>query len=245
MPADSTSRWSRLRAEAATLLLMPLVLPLAAGRVVFFCALDIVKAVRQIMFEISDMPLPSQARARLLPFWAAWMMAVTMLAGGLAGVVFVVKNTNQWEMDDQWVARGAAITLAFFAFYLAFRLALVGTAALQRALAHNLALLVSFELAELKAEAMERARILAVGGNSPAFRLPHFREEREDIAKLLGQPTEEALHRLLHSLEAFNSAIAGDDHRQAAIRMHAQLMEVDMHLGQAFSVIDPFCQRAA
>lgn len=245
MPVDSMPFWSRLRTGIAALLLMPMLLPLVAGRIVFFGVVDVVKAVRQIVLEISDMPLPSEARARLLPFWAAWVMAVALLAGGLAGVVLVVKSTSQWEMDDQWIARGAAITLAFFAFYLAFRLALLGTAALQRALAHNLALLVSFELAELKAEAMERARILSVGGNSPAFRLPHFREEREDIAKLLGQPTEEALRRLLFSLEAFNNAIAGDDYRQAAVRMNAKLIEVDIHLGQAFSAIDPFCQRWA
>lgn len=245
MSRASTSFWSRLRASVTALLLSPVVLLLALGRIVFFSAVDVAKALRQISLEISDMPLPAQARARLLPFWGAWTVAMALLAAGIGCVALVVKNTSQLTAFDQWVARGAAVGLAFIAFHLAFRMALLGTAALQRALAHNLAMLVSFELAELKAEATERARILAVGGNSPAFRLPHFREEREDIVKLLGHPTEEALRRLLHSLEAYNSAIAGDNHRLAATRMHAELAEVDIRLRQAFSAIDPFCRRTA
>ncbi|MBI2256494.1 MAG: hypothetical protein HYU58_17860 [Proteobacteria bacterium] len=224
---------------------MPILLPLAAGRIVFFYVIDVAMAVRQIVLEIHDMPLPRAARARLLPFWVAWVMAVSLLAGGLAGVVMVVSRTGQWQLSDQWVTRGAAIALALFAFYLAFRLALVGTAALQRVLAHNLALLVSFELTELKAEAIERAEILAAGGNSPAFRLPFFREEREDIAKLLGQPTEEALQQLLVSLEAFNNATVTDDRSQAAMHMRTQLADVDLQLRRAFSAVDPFCRHPA
>jgi len=243
MPAQPAFLWRRVGAGIAIALLSPLLLPLMAGRVVFFSAIDVAKAVRQIVAEISDMPMPRQTPGQLLPFWAAWVMAVTLLAGGLAGIVLAIRRSGGWELADQWLARGAAIALAILAFYLAFRLALIGTAALQRALAQNLAWLVSFELAELQAEAMERARILAEGGNSPAFQLPHFREEREDIAKLLGGPTEETLRRLLFSLEAFNNAAATEDQRRAANRLHAQLADVDMRLGQAFSAIDPFCRR--
>jgi hypothetical protein len=245
MMRDSDLLRGRRKDQIVAFLLAPILLPLVAGRFVFFGALDVANAMRQIILEIRDMPMPRPARARLLPFWVAWVMAVTLLAGGLAGTVLAVKRTGHWDSHDQWVTRGAAIALALFAFYLAFRLALVGTAALQRALAHNLALLVSFELAELKAETMARAEILAAGGNSPAFRLPFFREEREDIAKLLGEPTEEALRRLLFSLEAFNSATATDDQRQATLRMSARLADVDLQLGRALLAIDPFCHRLA
>jgi len=243
MMRDSDLFGDRLKGRVIAFLLVPILLPLVVGRLAFFGMLDVALAVRQIILEIRDMPMPRPAQTRLLPFWVAWMMAVALLAGGLAGTVLVVKHTGQWDNADQWVTRGAASALALFAFYLAFRLALVGTAALQRALAHNLALLVSFELAELKAETMARAEILAAGGNSPAFRLPFFREEREDIAKLLGEPTEAALRRLLFSLEAFNSATVAADQRQTAMRMRARLAEVDLHLGRAFLAIDPFCQR--
>lgn len=245
MSADSVSFWRRLRVGTAILLLSPLLLTLMAARIFFFGVIDIVKAARQIVLEISDMPIPRQVRARLLPFWVAWAMAVVLLAVGLAGLVMVIGRTDTWNLEDQWAARGAALGLGVIAFYLAFRLALIGTVALQRALAHNLALLVSFELAELRAEAVERAQILAAGGSSPAFRLPHFREEGEDIAKLLGQPTEEALRHLLSSLEAFNSAAAADDHRRAAGHIHAQLADVDTQLRRALSTIDPFCQHLA
>jgi hypothetical protein len=244
MMRDSDLFQGHLKGRVTAFLLVPILLPLVVGRLAFFGVLDVAMAVRQIVLEIRDMPMPRPGRPRLLPFWVAWVMAVALLAGGLAGAVLVVKQTGPWGNDDEWVARGAAIALALLAFYLAFRLALVGTAALQRALAHNLALLVSFELAELKAETKARAEILAAGGNSPAFQLPFFREEREDIAKLLGEPTEEALRRLLFSLEAFNRATVADGQRQGSTRMRARLADVDLHLGRALSAIDPFCQRA-
>lgn len=243
IPANSNLLWRRLMAGAAAFLLTPVVITLAICRTIFFAVIHLLGVMRQIVLVIHERMIPRRKQARLLPFWVAWALAVMLLAGGFAGITLVIGKTSDWSSWDQWITRGAVIMLALCAFYLAFRLALHGTAALQRALAHNLAMLISFELAELLSEAEQRAQILATKGELPAFRLPYFQDEREDIARLLGQPTEEALRCLLHSLEAFNASALAENHRRASNRLIGQLADIDDQLGRAMSAIDPFCHR--
>lgn len=243
IPANSISFWRRLTAGTATFLLTPVILILAIFRTIFFAVIHFLNTMRQIVIGIHDMLIPRHAQGRLMPFWMAWALAVILLAGGFGGIILVVGKTDDWSLRDQWITRGAVITLALCAFYLAFRLALHGTAALQRALAHNLAMLISFELAELLSEAEQRAQILATSGELPVFRVPYFQDEREDIARLLGRPTEEALRCLLHSLEVFNASAMADDHHRASGRLSRQLADIDDQLGRAMLALDPFCQR--
>ncbi|WP_374384482.1 hypothetical protein [Dongia sp.] len=241
MMDELSAIWRRLLTIAGAILLAPLLLTLILGRIIFFSILDLAQAAHQIAWEIRDMSLPKSVRARLLPFWAGWLMSILLLAGALAGVVIVVRQTVDWAFDDQWVARGAAVMLALFAVYFAFRLAMLGTAALQRALAHNLARVISGELAQLKAETDRRARILAAGHISSAIPMPSFSREGAEIVELLGHPTEATLRQLLISLEAFNTAAAYDQ-RPSDVHVRARLKAVDQDLARAMRAIDPHCR---
>jgi len=238
--------WRRFLTSGLCVLALPVFLGLLIGRLLFFGMLRMIEAARQAVLEIRDLPMSRQSQVPLLPFWAAWIMAIALLAASFAGSIAVVAQTRDWSLQDQIITRGAVAGLALLAFYLAYRLALYGTAALQRALAQNLALLIAFELAELRSEAEARALVLtsARPSLSPAFRLPNFYDEREDIVKLLGRPTEQALERLLHSLENFNNIAADDLDQHAEARLRHHLSAVYDCLNHAMRSIDPFCQRA-
>nr|WP_298690632.1 hypothetical protein [uncultured Dongia sp.] len=237
--------WRRFLTSCLCVLALPVFLCLMIGRLLFFGALRMAAAARQTALGIRDRPAPRQPQIMLLPFWAAWIMAVVLLAASFAGSIAVVAQTQEWSLQDQIITRGAVSGLALLAFYLAYHLALYGTAALQRALAHNLASLIAFELAELRSEAEARALVLtsARPSASPAFRLPNFYDEREDIVKLLGRPTEQALERLLHSLENFNNIAADDLDQHAEARLRHHLSAVYDCLNHAMRAIDPFCRR--
>jgi hypothetical protein len=235
--------WRKLIEVAAATALAPVILLLVAGRLVFFWAVDVLMAVRRAVLEVRDMPMPRQALATLLPFWAAWFLAVLLLAGGFAGAILVVNGTESGPLTQQFATRVLVLVAAGAIFYLALRLALFGTAAMQRAMAHNLALLISSELAELNAEAERSAKILAAGGCPPALHMPRFGDEREDIARLFGHPTQSALERLLRCLEAFNSTAIRHEEDFAAMLMREQIQEVQVRLALAIATIGPFCTR--
>lgn len=262
MQTASRSFWQGTALAIGAVLVAPVFVALLIGRIVFFAALSLGEAVHR-----AATPSDDQARAGLLPFWLAWLMAILLLAGMLAGGVFVVARTKDWVLADQLAARGIVVLLALAGLYLAFRLALYGTAVLQRVLAHNLARLIAFELDDLRAQADQRAaylvmRVHAVGATaeaflppSPALPVPHFFADTDDIAKLLGEPVERALEDLLLSLSAFNSSLKAASlerltrgvaaREQAHLHVRQQLIRVHEHLAQAMQIVNPLCRRHA
>lgn len=244
MRAFSRISWSCAPIKVAVIMLFPIIVLLMIGRIVFFATLSIPNTVQSGILAIVNIFSSFRLKSQLMPFWMAWAMAIIILALSLAGTMIVVRVTEDWTLDDKLLVRGATATLALGIFYLAFRFALHGTKALQHVLTRNLAMLISFELAELRAEAKQRAQIVANGGEAPIFRLPYFKSEQEDINRLLGQSTEAALHGVLQSLEAFNNA-ALEDHKRITNRLGQCLAEIDTHLSQAMSAILPFCRRIA
>lgn len=247
-PTGRSRGWGRLVRQGlvyfAAIPALPMLVLLMTGRLVFFAVIGVIGSLRAWLQPPSDVSVS----APTLPFWLAWLAALATLACAI-GVTFILLGaTENWPAPKIWLARGSCLILGLLALLGAYRLALAGTRSLQIALARNLALLIAFELERLRAAADQRVRHVA--GNptqSPGpvepLRVPEFLADRAEVRSLLGEPTEQALTALLHSLEEFNRAIVcrpptepgpvGDIRRQAGLlgdRLTGALRMLDPYL---------------
>lgn len=228
---------------------MPLVPILVAGRIAFFGGW----ALWEVACAWARPVFPPRVQPRVWPFWLAWFVAILCLAAAIAGVVVALRMTADWPNDRQWTAFGLAGLFSIGALFMAYRAALAGTRSLQRALAGNLAMLVAFELDQLRCAAEQRAQLIHVasqvaGVDAVAARLPvpAFFAEREEIRHLLGEPTERVLVDLLNSLHGFNLALAAGDRPLRVPRsdLEGHLSVVSTHLGRALSSLAPYLRQA-
>lgn len=245
-----------------SIVIAPLFICLFFGRLVFFGLLGICGWLQEQIHMRLNKVVPATERADLLPFWAAWAMAVAVIAGLLGGVAIVLNATRSWTGADQASLYGVLILSALAGLYAAFRLALYGTSCLQRVLAHNLARLIALELSDLRAAAEQRSHSLNAdplaapfAPAAPALPVPRFFRDAEDIGALLGEPTERALEDLLASLTAFNRALDAVRHhrptrgtaarQQACHDLRRQLASVHDCLTAAMLVVNPLCRARA
>lgn len=229
---------------------MPLVPILAAGRIAFFGALSLCDSASAWIRPAAS----AQIQPAVWPFWLAWFVAVICVAAAIAGGVVAVDMIANWSGDRQWVALGLACAFSLLALFVAYRAALAGTRSLQRTLAGNLAMLIAFELDELRCAAEQRAQLLHLGSHieetdavAAGLPVPAFFAEREEIRDLLGEPTERVLVDLLNSLQGFNMALAGGDRPAHVSRsdLENHLTVVYAHLGSAMSSLAPHLRQVA
>lgn len=235
----------RLRYYAAFLLVMPLLPLLILGRIVFFTGIDLWFALRQGLQK----PAEGSLREPVLPFWLAWLMAVSLLAAAIAAILLGFAATDDWAGRDLILGRSGAILVAFAMLFGAYRSALAGTRSLQRALVHNFALLVAYELDQLRSAAERQAEYLDAGwGLAPIhissleIRVPGCLEDREEIRNIFDSPTEAALSDLLASLKAYNLALAAgatDSARPRERDLAGRLAEVHQHLRRSLQILAP------
>lgn len=234
-------------AFVAALPLLPL---LVLGRLAFFGAIHLFMRVTGWLQPTQI----SEKRAPVLPFWLAWCVALLWVAAAIAGGVGIVSRTELWEPLPQLTARGATFILAIGALFAAYRTALLGTQSLQRALAQNLAMLIAFELEQLRIEAERRAELLHAGsqidlvmGATAELHVPGFFAEREEIRAAFGEPTERVLSELLQSLQNFNIALTNRPVQKSGLGgdVQAHLIAVYEHLGRAMQSLSPHLRRPA
>jgi hypothetical protein len=144
-------------------------------------------------------------------FWMAWGLAVLLIGAAIGGSAWVLTASAAWPLLPLTLLRllcAAAIVVAFVG---AFRLALLGTVALKRVLARNLAVVIAMELEDLRASVTECASALgdetAPAASARALEIPDFLGKREVIRNLLGRATEHTLEQVLLSLESYNATI--------------------------------------
>lgn len=149
-------------------------------------------------------------------FWMAWGMALLLIAGAVAGGVWLISADETWLLSYRVGAWAIEVFILVFAFVGAYRLALLGTLALKHVLAQNLAIMIALELDDLRIEAQRRARVLdpeaaslqtSVQAAAQEFRIPRFLEDRAELRRLLGPATEQTLEELLRSLQSFNATM--------------------------------------
>lgn len=234
----------------AFLLALPLLPMLVVGRLVFFGTIHLWE---RMMRWLQPSPA-SEGQAPVLPFWLAWFVALLWVAAAIAGSVGVVTRSEFWEPMPQLIVRGTTFILAMAALFAAYRTALLGTQSLQRALARNLAMLIAFELDQLRIEAERRTQILHAGNQidlglaaTAELHVPGFFSEREEIRAAFGEPTERALSDLLQSLQNFNIALTSRPAQKAGLGgdVQAHLLAVYEHLGQAMQSLGPHLRRPA
>jgi hypothetical protein len=234
----------------AFVLALPMLPLLVAGRLLFFGA---VYLWTLMMRWLRPSPAP-EGLTPVLPFWVAWFIALLWVAAAIAGSVGVVTNTDAWEPLPQLIARTAVVLGAIAALFAAYRTALLGTQALQRALAQNLAMLIAFELEQLRLEAERRTQLLHAGSQidlalvaTAELDVPGFFTEREEIRAAFGEPTERVLSDLLQSLQNFNIALTSRPVQKSGLGgdVQAHLMAIYEHLGRAMQYLGPHLRRPA
>lgn len=235
----------RLLHYAAFFLVLPLLPVLVLGRVLFFATIDLWLMLRTWWRR----PAQEGRRETVLPFWFAWLMALTLVAAAIAttlgGFAFAGDHVGAVQMSVQAFVVLVATGLLFGAY----RVALFGTRVLQRALVHNFAMLIAYELDWLRGEAERQTAYLDIGRgltplhvSSMEIRVPGCLEDREEIRNIFGTPTEEALSHLLASLKAYNMALAVgaiDAAQPQGADMAARLAAVHLRLGDAFRILGP------
>lgn len=191
------------------------------------------------------------------PFWMGWGSAIGLIAVATAGTGWVISATATWPLLPLSLARVGCVLIALLVFVAAFRLALLGTMALKRVLATNLAVLIAMELEELRRAADARARTLGAAP-SPApepLPIPSFFGERKDIRKLLGQASERSLEDLLASLRDYNAAVSEQARgyeptvatppQEPARRLHSHIGSVLEAAQRALQTVAPFRRAGA
>src|SRR5262249_41966432 len=143
-----------------------------------------------------------------------------LLLGSVGGTAWVFTTSEGWPDLARIVVRSGCLVASMTAFVGAYRLALLATASLRFVLAQNLAALIVMELDDLRMAAQDCADALAELASaeprqtrsqawrpSGALRIPRFFGDRDEIRKLLGPATEQALEQVLISLQSYNKAV--------------------------------------
>jgi hypothetical protein len=188
-------------------------------------------------------------------FWMAWGLAVLLIGAAIGGSAWVLTASAAWPLLPLTLLRLVCAAAIVIAFVGAFRLAILGTVALKRVLARNLAIVIAMELEDLRASVTECASALAeTGSEAPALDIPAFLGKREEIRSLLGRATEHTLERVLVSLQSYNATIqeiergvrAADAEaaRQTVSHLRWKIGVVGDHIRQALSALALFRQPA-
>ncbi len=148
--------------------------------------------------------------------WVPWCFALLSLLLGIGGSVWVLSLSTRWPASVMALTHLACAMVIVFSFVSAFRFSMLGTAALKRILAKNLAIFIAMELRDLRASvAQERgsfaqepeSRSSDISSNLQPFKIPSCFGDRAKIRTLLGRATEHDLEQLLISLESYNTTI--------------------------------------
>lgn len=242
--------WRRLLGYAAFLLVLPLLPVLVLGRILFFAAIDFCILLRGWWRRPDPEVGPETSKEPVLPFWLAWLMALALVAAAIGTTLWGFALAGDYVGPVQNITQSLIVVAALGLLFGAYRAALSGSRALQRALVHNFALLIAYELDWLRSEAERQTAYLDVGrglapllASSLEIRVPGCLEDREEIRNIFGTPTEEALSHLLASLKAYNMALAvgnADATQPAGADMAARLAAVHLHIRRAFLVLGPY-----
>jgi hypothetical protein len=188
-------------------------------------------------------------------FWMAWGLAVLLIGAAIGGSAWALTASAAWPLLPLTLLRLVCAAAIVIAFVGAFRLAILGTVALKRVLARNLAIVIAMELEDLRASVTECASALAeTGSEAPALDIPAFLGKREEIRSLLGRATEHTLEQVLVSLQSYNATIqeiergvrAADAEaaRQTVSHLRWKIGVVGDHIRQALSALALFRQPA-
>jgi hypothetical protein len=188
-------------------------------------------------------------------FWMAWGLAVLLIGAAIGGSAWVLTASAAWPLLPLTVLRLVCAAGIVIAFVGAFRLAILGTVALKRVLARNLAIVIAMELEDLRASVTECASALTeTGSEAPALDIPAFLGKREEIRSLLGRATEHTLEQVLVSLQSYNATIEeiergvraadAEGARQTVSHLRWKIGVVGDHIRQALSALALFRQPA-
>jgi|JI9StandDraft_2_1071091.scaffolds.fasta_scaffold149117_2 hypothetical protein len=241
--------WRRLLQYAAFFLVLPLLPILVLGRILFFATIDFCVVLRAWWRRPDPEISQESSKEPVLPFWLAWLMALALVAAAIATTLWGFALAGDIAGPAQLIVQSLIVLIALGLLLSAYRAALSGSRALQRALVHNFALLIAYELDWLRGEAERQTALLDIGrGLAPLhvssleIRVPGCLEDREEIRNIFGTPTEEALSHLLASLKAYNMALAigiADTAQSPGADMAARLAAVHLHLRRAFQILGP------